>query len=72
MSNIIPFPTPVKRPINDNDDDLDLDFLVYICILPDGELEININPLAFNVSHDYLLKLLNKARAAIAAELKKK
>lgn len=73
MGEVIPFPTPYEMPANGNDYDFtDNDFLILICVLPDGELELDISPLAFGKCPDYLLSRLNKARAVIATELKKK
>lgn len=57
---------------NDNEAEFtDNDFLVLICVLPNGELEVDISPLAFDKCPDYILGRLNKARMTIATELKK-
>ena len=73
MGEVIPFPTPSGVAANGNDYDFtDNDFLILICVLPDGELEVDISPLALGKYPDFLLGRLNKARAVIATELKKK
>jgi hypothetical protein len=59
-------------PANQNDYEFtDNDFLILICVLPDGELEVDVSPLALGKCPDYLLGRLNKARQAIVEALKK-